>query len=629
MLFIVRFITISMFSQSPGLSLVVLHRENVAMSKNSEVAKIFREIAFILQTEEEKKSEPNTIFKIRSYNRAADEIQNLSSDIGDIYKKEQLKGLLKIPSIGKAIATKLEEYITTGKIHYYDELKEKLPIDVSQFFGLEGIGPKTIKMLYDNLGIKNISDLEKAALEGKIKSVPGFSQKKEELILKKIQFFRKDGGRRLIGEIYPLVRRIEERLSGNTGVKQAVAVGSFRRMKETIGDIDFLVSVMSEKDGDNIIDYFVNMPEVNEISGRGLSKAFVKLNNGIDADLLVVPQESFGAAMQYFTGSKEHGVAMRKIAISKGLRLNEWGVFDKQNFRVAGATEEEVYQALGLEWIPPEMRENRGEIELAKIGKNGMEKEEKGRLPQLIAYDDLKGDLQVHSNNTDGTMSIEVMALNARDKFGLSYIAISDHTKSLRLTNGLDEKQLLNQANTIAELNDKIKMNNNNKHFRILSSAEVNILKDGSLDISNNVLDKLDIVGAAIHSHFSLPIELQTARLISAAQNPSIDIIFHPTGRIINRREGYPVNISKLIEVANESNTILEIDAHYDRLDLKDEFIRMAVENNVKLVIDSDAHHPLHYAFLIFGIGQARRGWANKSDILNTLSAKGLLDSLK
>ena len=601
------------------------------MSKNSEVAKIFREIAFILQTEDEKKSEPNIIFKIRSYNKAADEIQNLSSDIGDIYKKDKLKGLLKIPSIGKAIASKLEEYITTGKIHYYDELKEKLPVDVSQFFGLEGIGPKTIKTLYSNLGIKNISDLEKAALEGKIRSIPGFSQKKEELILKKIQFFRKSGGRRLIGEVYPLVRRIEERLSGNTGVKQAVAVGSFRRMKETIGDIDYLVSVISEKDGNNIIDYFVNMPEVKEIIGRGSSKAFVKLNNGIDADLLVVPEESFGAAMQYFTGSKEHGVAMRKIAISEGLRLNEWGVFDKQNHRVAGATEEEVYRVLGLDWIPPEMRENRGEIKIAKMEKKGIEKEDKLRLSQLIAYDDLKGDLQVHSNYTDGTMSIEEMALNARDRFGLSYIAISDHTKSLRLTNGLDEKQLLNQANTIAEINDKIKINNNskNKHFRILSSAEVNILKDGSLDISNNVLDKLDIVGAAIHSHFSLPIELQTARLISAAQNPSIDIIFHPTGRIINQREGYPVNISKLIEVANESNTILEIDAHYNRLDLKDEFIRMAIENNVKLVIDSDAHHPLHYAFLIFGIGQARRGWAKKSDILNTLSAKELLDSLK
>ena len=601
------------------------------MSKNSEVAKIFREIAFILQTADEKISEPNIIFKIRSYNKAADEIQNLSSEIDDIYKKDKLKGLLKIPSIGKAIATKLEEYITTGKIHYYDELKEKLPVDVSQFFGLEGIGPKTIKTLYSNLGIKNIPDLEKAALEGKIRSIPGFSQKKEELILKKIQFFRKSGGRRLIGEVYPLVRRIEERLSGNTGVKQAVAVGSFRRMKETIGDIDYLVSVISEKDGNNIIDYFVNMPEVKEIIGRGSSKAFVKLNNGIDADLLVVPEESFGAAMQYFTGSKEHGVAMRKIAISEGLRLNEWGVFDKQNHRVAGATEEEVYRRLGLEWIPPEMRENRGEIKIAKIEKKGIEKEDKVRLSQLIGYEDLKGDLQVHSNYTDGTMSIEEMALNARDRFGLSYIAISDHTKSLRLTNGLDEKQLLNQANTIAEINDKIKINNNskNKHFRILSSAEVNILKDGSLDISNNVLDKLDIVGAAVHSHFSLPIELQTARLISAAQNPSIDIIFHPTGRIINQREGYPVNISKLIEIANESNTILEIDAHYNRLDLKDEFIRMAIENNVKLVIDSDAHHPLHYAFLIFGIGQARRGWAKKSDILNTLSAKELLDSLK
>lgn len=601
------------------------------MSKNSEVAKIFREIAFILQTADEKKSDPNIIFKIRSYNKAADEIQNLSSEIAEIYKKDKLKGLLKIPSIGKAIATKLEEYITTGKIHYYDELKEKLPVDVSQFFGLEGIGPKTIKTLYSNLGIKNIPDLEKAALEGKIRSIPGFSQKKEELILKKIQFFKKSGGRRLIGEVYPLVRRIEERLSGNTGVKQAVAVGSFRRMKETIGDIDYLVSVISQKDGNNIIDYFVNMPEVKEIIGRGSSKAFVKLNNGIDADLLVVPEESFGAAMQYFTGSKEHGVAMRKIAISEGLRLNEWGVFDKQNHRVAGATEEDVYRVLGLEWIPPEMREDRGELKIAKIGKKGIEKKDRARFSQLIAYDDLKGDLQVHSNYTDGTMSIEEMALNARDRFGLSYIAISDHTKSLRLTNGLDEKQLLNQANTIAEINDKIKINNNskNKHFRILSSAEVNILKDGSLDISNNVLDKLDIVGAAVHSHFSLPIESQTARLISAAQNPSIDIIFHPTGRIINQREGYPINISKLIEIANKSNTILEIDAHYNRLDLKDEFIRMAIENNVKLVIDSDAHHPLHYAFLRFGIGQARRGWAKKSDILNTRSAKELLDSLK
>lgn len=603
------------------------------MSKNSEAAKILREIAFILQTEEEKESEPNAIFKVRSYNRAADEIQNLSSDIGDVYKKDKINGLLKIPSIGKAIATKLEEYITTGKMHYYEELKEKMPVDVSQFFGLEGIGPKTIKTLYSNLGIKSISDLEKAATEGKIRSIRGFSKKKEELILKKLQFFKKGGGRLLIGEVYLLVKRIEERLSKFSGVKQAVAVGSFRRMKETIGDIDYVVSVVSEKEGDNIIDYFVNMPEVKEVSGRGSAKAFVKLNNGMDADLLVVPAESFGAALQYFTGSKEHGVAMRKIAISKGLHLNEWGVFDEQKNRIAGSTEEGVYQVLGLEWIPPEMRENRGEIELAKMGKKDKDKEkekEKARLSQLIAYDDLKGDLQVHSNSTDGTMTIREMALYARDKFGLNYIAISDHTKSLRLTNGLDEKQLIDQANRIAEINDEINNSSNkNKDFHILSSAEVNILKDGSLDISNNVLDKLDIVGAAIHSNFALPVEVQTERLVNAAQNSSVDIIFHPTGRIINRREGYPVNISKLIEVAKDSDTILEIDAHYDRLDLKDEYIRMAIENDVKLVIDSDAHHSLHYAFLKFGIGQARRGWAKKSDILNTLSAKELLDSLK
>lgn len=614
------------------------------MSKNSEVAKIFQEIAFILQILEDDKSEPNAIFKIRSYNRAADEIQNLSSDIGEIYKKEQLKGLLKVPSIGKALATKLEEYIVTGKIHYYEELKEKLPIDVDQFLGFEGIGPKTIKTLYDHIGIKNVSDLEKAALEGKIRKIPGFSQKKEESLLKKIQFFKKGKERRLIGDVYPLARQIEERLSANTGVIQAVIVGSFRRMKETIGDLDYLVSVEYEKYGEKIIDSFVKMPEVSEVIGRGSSKAFVKLENGLDADLLVVPKESFGSAMQYFTGSKEHGIAMRKIAISKGLRLNEWGIFDKQENRVAGETEEGVYSTLGLQWIPPEMRENRGEIEIAKIvdNNNGTQKkrpEKKMGMPQLIDYGDLKGDLQVHSNNTDGTMSIEEMALYARDMFGLDYIAISDHTKSLRLTNGLDEKQLLEQANIISELNDKIKKDNQNnngngkqsnkKNFRILSSAEVNILKDGSLDIPNNVLDKLDIVGAAIHSSFSLPEEVQTSRLISAAKNPSVDIIFHPTGRIINRREGYPVDIPKLIDAAAQSKTILEIDAHYNRLDLKDEYIRLAIQNNVKLVIDSDAHHYSHYAFLLFGIGQARRGWAEKSDILNTLPARDLLDSIK
>jgi DNA polymerase (family 10) len=606
------------------------------MSSNLEVAKIFREIAYILemgQTEKgEENQKSNLIFKIRSYRRAADVIENLYSEIDDIYRKESLHGLLKIPSIGKAIASKLEEYITTGKMHYYDDLTKEIPLNIGEFLNLEGIGPKTIIALYRKLGIRNISDLEKTALDGKIRNVSGFSQRREELILKKIKFLKKGTERRLIGEIYPLVKQIEVRLSRVAGSGRAVAAGSFRRMKETVGDVDFLVAVTSNDDKGmkhKLIDFFVNMPEVREIIGKGSAKAFVKLRNGMDADLLVVPQESFGAALQYFTGSKEHGVAVRKIALSRGLKLNEWGVFDENHIRVAGATEEEVYNILGLEWIPPEMRENRGEIELAVKKRDDINRkktrEGMAKLPQLIEYDDLKGDLQVHSNNTDGLFSIEEMAQNAREKFGLKYIAISDHTKSLKLAKGLDEHELLDQSNKIAEINDA----NKTVDFRILSSAEVNIQKDGSLDIPNNILDRLDIVGAAIHSNFSLPVDVQTDRLIKAAQNPSVDIIFHPTGRVINRRDGYPVNMAKLIGTARDTKTVLEIDAHYNRLDLKDEHIRMAVENDVNLIIDSDAHHPLHFAFLRFGIGQARRGWAEKSDILNTLSARQLLDSLK
>jgi DNA polymerase (family 10) len=592
--------------------------------KNAAIAKIFRKIGFIIEMNG---NDVNATFKARAYKRTSDVIASLPTSIEEIYRKERLEGLQKIPSIGKAIALKIEEYITTGTIKYYEELKATTPLNIDDLYDIEGIGPKTIKVLYDKLKIKDLSGLEKAASEGRLRNIQGFSQNKEETILKKIQIFKKGRGRHLIGEVYPIVKQIETRLSNVKGVKRAVSAGSFRRMKETVGDIDYVVVSDSPQ---KVMDYFVEMPEVDEVFGKGPNKTFVHLNNGMDADLFVVPEESFGSSLQYFTGSKEHGIAMRKIALAKGLHLNEWGIFDNDKKRVAGFTEEEVYQALDLDWIPPEMRENTGEIEIAK---------KRGSLPSLIKYDGVKGDLQVHSNNTDGTMSIEDMSLAAKDKFGLEYIAITDHTKSLKLTNGLDEKQILDQANKITEINDKIKMNqhiqdqkNHQKllnNFRILSSAEVNIMKDGSLDIANNVLDKLDIVGAAIHSNFEQPIEVQTERLIKAAQNPSIDIIFHPTGRRINKREGYPVNILKLIDVAKDTDTVLEIDAHYDRLDLKDDYIRMAVENNIKLVIDSDAHHPVHFAFLKFGIGQARRGWAKQSDILNTLPADTLLKSLK
>jgi DNA polymerase (family X) len=576
------------------------------LTKNSDIAKVMRDLGFLTEIVEE---DPNVQFRARAYYRAADTIANLPENVTDIFSKHGVKGLLEIPSVGKAIALKIEEYLKSQKVHHLEELKAKVPISIDEMNGIEGIGPKTIKMFYDKLQIKNLADLERAATEGKLKTLPGFTEKKEHDIIKQIEFFKRGKGRFIIGEIYPLVRQIEIRLQSISGVINAVAAGSIRRMKETIGDIDYLVAC---SDPEQVIDFFVKMPEVKEILGKGQAKAFVKLAIGIDADLLVVPEESWGSALQYFTGSKEHSVQLRKIAISKGLRLNEWGVF-KGDKRIAGATEEEVYKTLGTQWIPPEMRENTGEIELAR----------EGRIPNLVDYGSLKGDLQVHSENSDGTATIDEMARGAK-AFGLDYIAITDHTKSLTIAGGLEEQELLDQADKISQLNDKL-----GKEFRILSSAEVNILKDGSLDISNSVLDKLDIVGAAIHSHFNLPIETQTERLIKAANNPSVDILFHPTGRLINKRTGYPVDIDRVIDVAKDTKTVLEIDAHYDRLDLKDEHIRRAIKEGVKLVIDSDAHHPIHYSFLTFGVAQARRGWAMQSDILNTLSADKLLNALK
>jgi len=623
------------------------------MSKtNAEIANILKKISFLLEVENNENGNNYSIlnFKHKSYNKAAIIIENLPINLELLYKNEGIEGLLKIPSIGKTIASIIEEYLTTGKIQYYNQLKSKLPVNMDEFYDLKDIGIKTLKLICENLKIKNVNELEKAALDGKIRSISGFSQKKEEIILKKIKIYRLRKNKFLLGDVYPLAKQIESRLSELDFVKKAITVGSILRMKESISNIDYLVvSDLPQK----VIESFINMPEVKEVLSKGKYKIFVKLNNGIDCNLNIVSEERYGPALQYFTGSKEHINALKSIAQSKDLILNEQGLFNLNLKKTIGSSEEEIYYILGLEWIPPEMRENTGEIELAKKKIINKDKSKENRLLQLIDYNDLKGDLQVHTNYTDGNMTIEEMAYFAKKEFNLDYIAITDHTKSLKITGGLNEEQLLNQAHKIAEINDQIKSGNffinernkknfinekyeDNSHqrfddsdFRILSSAEVNILKDGSLDISNNVLDKLDVVGATIHSSFSLPIEIQTKRLVNAALNPNVDIIFHPTGRIINKREGYPVNIDKLIETAKDTNTILEIDAYYDRLDLKDEYIKKAIENNVKLVIDSDAHHPLHFSFLRFGIGQARRGWAIKNDILNTLSIQNLLNCLK
>jgi DNA polymerase (family 10) len=594
------------------------------MKTNIELSKLFRKIAYLMQVDHDTEKDPNAKFKIRAYLRAAETIENLSVDLEEIYQKNGIKGLVSIPSIGKAIALKIEEYIKNGKIQFFEELTTRIPINIDEFYDLEGIGigPKTVKTLYENLNVRTLEDLEHYAKYGELRKVKGFSIKKEESILKKIKALKNVNKKRyLLGDIYPIAKTIEKLLEKCKDVKKVAITGSFRRMKETIGDIDFLV----ESDNpDHVIEYFISLPQMEQIIAKGETKVFGRLVNGIDTDLLVVQKNSFGSALQYFTGNKEHNIELRKIALTKKYRLNEWGLFKSNGEKIAGTKEEEIYNNLGLTWIPPELRENHGEIEISSEYFSRKE-----LISNLVEYGSLKGDLQVHTKSSDGTKSIEEMGTSARDEFGLNYIAITDHTKSLKIANGLDENRLINQIEEINKINDNLKEKNSKNNFKILSSTEVEILKDGSLDMKNNILENLDIVGASIHSNFRLPSEDQTKRVIAALKNPHVDILFHPTGRIINKREGYDIDIDKVIEVAKDTKTVLEINAHYNRLDLKDEYVRKAINNNVKLAINSDAHHPLHFSFLLFGIGQARRGWAKQSDIINTLPVNEMLRNLK
>jgi DNA polymerase (family 10) len=566
--------------------------------KNQEVAKLLRMMGSYLEMK-------GVAFKPQAYEKAAYSVEALDEDIEEFLKKKGKEGLMELPGVGESIAEKIIEYLKTGKIKELEELKKEVPVDIETLTSIEGVGPKIVYKLYKALGIKNIDDLEKACLEHKIRRLPGFGEKSEEKILKGIQFFKQGGGRAILGFIIPVVEELVNYLKESGFAKEVVPAGSYRRRKETIGDIDILAT--SDKP-EKLMDYFVKFDGISDVLAKGPTKTMVRLKIGLDVDLRVVAEESFGAALAYFTGSKDHNIAMRELAIKKGWKLNEYGLFDKNGKMIAGRTEEEIYKALDLEWIPPEMRENRGEIELARQKK----------LPKLIEYGSIKGDLQVQTNWTDGQNSIEEMVKEAI-KLGLEYICITDHTKSLAMTGGLDEEKLLKQMTEIDKLNQKYK-----GKIKILKGAEVNILKDGSLDIKDEVLAKLDFVGAAVHSHFNLPRSVQTERIKKAMANPHVDCIFHPTGRVINRRPAYEVDIDEIIDYAKKTGTILEIDAYPDRLDLKDEHIKKCVEKEVKMVIDSDAHSVLHLGFLDLGVSQARRGWATKDDILNTLPLEKL-----
>ena len=588
---------------------------------NQEIAKILREMAIFYEMD-------NVLFKPRAYERAAQGVEGLAEEAADIYKKDGAKALAEIPGVGKGIAEHLENLFKTGHFNEYDRLKKKNPVDITGLTAVEGVGPKMVKILYKELGIRNLEQLEKAARQGKIRKLTHFGEKSEQKILKGIEFLKKSGGRRVLGFVLPEIRNLEKMIQAFPEVERVTVAGSVRRRKETIDDIDILaVSAKPER----VMERFLALPFIAHVYGHGSTKTMVKLKNGLDADLRVVPQESWGAALNYFTGSKFHNIALREIAIKMRLKLNEYGLFRDKKF-IAGKTEEELYKALGLRYIEPEMREMAGEIEAARLSlRSDLGAVKVGpRLPNLIGYGDLCGDLQTQTNWTDGENSIEEMAHAAMDA-GLEYIAITDHTRSLAMTGGSDEKKLLKQMDAIDKVNKKLMgiPRAKSRGFRILKGAEVNIGKDGSLDIKDEVLAKLDVVGAAVHSHFNLPRLEQMKRLIRAMENPHVDIVFHLTGRVINKRAPIDIDIDEIIKTVKRTGTILEIDAFPDRLDIKDEYIKKCVERGVKMSIDSDAHSIKHFSVLEFGIAQARRGWATQDDIINAWPAEKMLGFLK
>jgi DNA polymerase (family 10) len=573
--------------------------------KNQEIAKIFYEIAYFLEME-------NVKFKPYAYEKAALTLEGLEKDVEEIYKKEGFEGLRKIPGIGKSIARKIEEYLNTGKIQYHEDYKKRYPINLEELMKIEGLGPKRLKVLYEKLKIKNVEELEEALRAHKIAILPGFGEKSEKNILEALEFAKRSKGRFLLGEILPKVKEIYEKLKNLKEVERIELVGSIRRMKETIGDVDFLVI---SKNPEPIMDFFVSLPGAIKVWGKGSTKASVRMKEGFDMDIRVLPKKSFGAALQYFTGSKEHNIALRKIAIEKGLKLSEYGLFRGAKI-IAGESEEEIYEKLGLDWIPPELREDRGEIEAAINHK----------LPKLIDYKDIKGDLHCHSKWNGGQNLIEEIAEYAM-KMDYEYVGIADHTKFLRIEHGLDEKRLRERNKEIDKFNSKLKTQNSK--LRVLKGCEANILPDGKIDIDDDCLKEMDFVIAGVHSRFKMTKDEMTERIIRAMKNPNVDIISHPTGRLIQRRDEYEIDFDKILRMAKETGTILEINSYPERLDLNDVNVKRAKEMGVKMVINTDAHHVDQMRFIEFGIAQARRGWAEKEDIINCWPLEKMLKFLK
>jgi len=567
--------------------------------KNSQIASILRELANYLEIEGENP------FKIRAYKKAARVVESLGEEIEQMVKNRE--DLTKLPSIGKEIAAKIEEIVKTGRLQKLEELKRKIPPSLVELLSLEGLGAKKIKALYENLNITNYEELKEAALSHKIRELPGFGPKIEEKILKGLKLLKQEGFRFLYIEVEEVAKELKEYIKSFSLVDRVEVAGSFRRAKESIADLDIVVSTNSPKE---VIDYFLEFKAIEEIIVAGETKGRVVLDNKLQVDLRAIKPLHFGAALHYFTGSQSHVVAIRQLALDMGLKINEYGVFKGEKI-VASKSEDEVYGALNLAYIEPELRENRGEIEAAKSN----------RLPILIEQDDLRGDLHMHTIYSDGANSIEEMALAAKE-MGYEYIAISDHYSTIALLKGLNPKKILKEFEEIDRLNSKL-------NISILKSLEVDILEDGSLAASDEILKRADIVVAAVHTKLRLSKKEQTKRVVRALLNRYVNILAHPMNRLIRKRDSIDIDFKEIFKVAKDNNIFLEINSQPTRLDLNDILAKEAKEMGVRFAISSDAHNIKELEFIKYGINQARRGWIEKKDVLNTLPLEELLEAIK
>ncbi len=567
-----------------------------AIVKNKKISAIFNEIALMLSIDER----PNSRFEIRAYQRAALAISSLQEPIEEIYKSGGMEKLMEMPGVGRGLASKIAEYLDTGKIKKYDELKDKYPIDFGSLTQIEGMGAKRAYVLYEKLGIKDINGLKAALKKHNIRDLDGFGEKSEELLSKGIIQQEKSKGRILLGDALPVAESMIKSIKESGYVDLVVLAGSARRMRETVGDIDILA--LSEKP-DEAMEFFTKLPNVTSVVVSGHTKTTVWLDIGITCDLRIIPSASFGAAVQYFTGSKDHNIKVRTIAVSKGYKLNEYGLYGSKNRLIESGNEQTIYELLGMDYVEPEMREDRGEIHAAQ----------EHRLPKLVNIEDIKGDMHTHTIETDGANTIEEIAQEAI-RLGYQYINTTNHTKSLAIAKGMDERGFERFFEHVDDLNETY-----DGKLRILKGAEIDILKDGSLDLEKRAIESMDCPIGAVHTSMKMDRNAMTLRIIRALDTGMLKILAHPTGRELPSREPYEFDMEKVLEAAERNNVALEINSQPSRLDLNDTNILSASKYKVKFSIGTDAHMLPHIGFMRYGVGTARRGWLENCDIINTM----------